>query len=55
VEAQRLASAEGAQAISVTTNPRAKGFYCACGFVQIGEAKTRFGIGLRMRKELAEG
>ncbi len=55
VEAGKLAGAEGAQAIQVIANQRAKEFYDACGFIQIGEAATRFGTGLRMRLELTEG
>ena len=48
LQAQRLASAEGAKAICVIANPRAKDFYRVCGFTVIGEAATRFGLGLRM-------
>ncbi|HLC09077.1 MAG TPA: GNAT family N-acetyltransferase [Methyloceanibacter sp.] len=51
-QAQQLPVVQGAEAMYVVANPRASGFYIACGFVQIGEARTRFGVGLRMRKEI---
>ena len=54
-EAQRLASKRGAKAIYVIANPRAKGFYIACGFVFLGKTSTRFGPGLRMRRAIPEG
>ena len=54
VQAAKLASAGGAQAIQVIANPRAKDFYRACGFVQVGGVATRFGTGLRMRKALSQ-
>jgi N-acetylglutamate synthase-like GNAT family acetyltransferase len=53
VEAERRAAKEGSHHLLVTGNPRAEGFYLACGFVQAGEHTTRFGVGLRMRKMLA--
>jgi GNAT superfamily N-acetyltransferase len=37
-------------ALSVIANPAARGFYERCGFVLEGEAKTRFGPGLRMSR-----
>jgi len=51
-DAARFAVSEGARALHVVANPRALGFYEACGFERIGEASTRFGIGYIMRKEL---
>ena len=54
VEAGKLAGAGGAHAILVIANQRAKEFYDACGFIQIGETATRFGTGLRMRLPLTE-
>jgi GNAT superfamily N-acetyltransferase len=53
-EAQKLASARGAKAIHVIANPRAKGFYVACGFILLGKTSTRFGPGLRMRRAITE-
>jgi N-acetylglutamate synthase-like GNAT family acetyltransferase len=49
-EAARRAADEGASFLYVLRNPRAKGFYASCGFEVIGEASTRFGTGLTMRK-----
>jgi GNAT superfamily N-acetyltransferase len=46
------AIAHGAQALYVVGNPQAKGFYEACGFMTLGESRTRFGTGLLMRKML---
>jgi GNAT superfamily N-acetyltransferase len=37
-------------AVTVTANPAARGFYESCGFSVEGEARTRFGPGLRMSK-----
>ncbi len=54
-EAQKLASARGAKAIHVIANPRAKGFYVACGFAFLGKTPTRFGPGLRMRRAILQG
>jgi N-acetylglutamate synthase-like GNAT family acetyltransferase len=42
----------GASFLHVVGNPHAKGFYLACGFVEIGVAETRFGIGLSMERRL---
>jgi GNAT superfamily N-acetyltransferase len=39
----------GAQALHVTGNPHALGFYTACGFEDKGVIETRFGPGLLMR------
>ena len=52
VEAERRAVNEGSRQLLVTGNPRAEGFYLACGFVQVGEQSTQFGVGLRMCKLL---
>jgi GNAT superfamily N-acetyltransferase len=49
-EAARRAADEGASFLYVLGNPRAKGFYASCGFEVIGEAPTRFGTGLTMRR-----
>jgi GNAT superfamily N-acetyltransferase len=54
-EAHKRASARGAKALHVIANPRARGFYAACGFAFLGETPTRFGPGLRMRREIADG
>ena len=37
-------------ALSVIANPAARGFYERCGFSVEGEARTRFGPGLRMSR-----
>lgn len=47
-----VARSRGSKALHVTGNSHAQDFYIACGFKQIGTIETRFGIGLRMRKEL---
>ena len=36
--------------LTVIANPSARGFYERCGFAVEGEAKTRFGPGLRMSR-----
>jgi GNAT superfamily N-acetyltransferase len=54
-EAQNLASARGARTIHVVANPRAKGFYIACGFAFLRTTSTRFGPGLRMRRAITPG
>jgi GNAT superfamily N-acetyltransferase len=51
-EAEIFAAAEGADFLCVVGNPRAEGFYAACGFKLIGREATRFGIGLTMRKAI---
>jgi GNAT superfamily N-acetyltransferase len=51
--ARRLALSEGAAAIHVIGSREAQGFYQACGFVFMGEAQTRFGPALAMRRTLA--
>jgi GNAT superfamily N-acetyltransferase len=51
-ECEVLAAASGAQILHVVANPRALGFYRACGFVLQGETATRFGLGFAMRHRL---
>lgn len=48
----RVADAIGANALHVVGNPHAETFYLACGFVQVGTTKTRFGPGLLFKKPL---
>jgi GNAT superfamily N-acetyltransferase len=48
----RVARKNGAAALHVVGNPHAEAFYEACGFAVTGIEKTRFGIGLLMRKEV---
>jgi GNAT superfamily N-acetyltransferase len=50
--AESFAAAEGADFLYVVGNPRAEGFYAACGFELIGREATRFGVGLTMRKAI---
>jgi GNAT superfamily N-acetyltransferase len=45
------ASAGGAERIEVTAGP-AQGFYEQVGFSVVGPAQTRFGVAVRMRREL---
>lgn len=47
------ARGEGASAMEVTANPNALGFYEKLAFSRIGEVQTRFGPGVRMRRELS--
>ena len=51
-KAERLALADGAKWLFVTSNLRAVGFYRACGFTALGEVKTLFGTALAMQKAL---
>jgi GNAT superfamily N-acetyltransferase len=53
-DAEILAAADGADFLYVVGNPRARGFYSACGFLLLGEEPTRFGVGLTMRKAVGE-
>jgi len=48
-DAARLARERGATWIEVVANPQAVAFYEAVGFVNAGEAQTRFGPAPRMR------
>lgn len=50
-DAAARASDEGAQALEVTAGP-AQGFYARVGFELIGDAQTRFGPAVRMRRGL---
>ena len=50
--AERIATSDGAASLWVTANPRALGFYGACGFVTVGEVATRFRPAPRMRKSI---
>jgi GNAT superfamily N-acetyltransferase len=45
------ASAQGAERLEVTAGP-AQGFYETVGFYLVGDAQTRFGPAVRMRREL---
>jgi GNAT superfamily N-acetyltransferase len=47
------ARSEGAAALHVIAGREAAGFYQACGFELLGEAPTRFGPALAMRRTLA--
>jgi N-acetylglutamate synthase-like GNAT family acetyltransferase len=47
-----FALASNSTALHVITNPHAHGFYTACGFEPIGVHRTRFGVGILMRKKL---
>jgi GNAT superfamily N-acetyltransferase len=51
-EAARRAAALGARWLCVTANPRAEGFYLACGFELSGQAETQFGPARTMRKSV---
>jgi N-acetylglutamate synthase-like GNAT family acetyltransferase len=46
------AKVAGAQALHVVGNPHAEGFYLSCGFVKLGTASTRFGVGLLMKRNV---
>ncbi len=48
----RQAQSEGAAALHVIGSRQAEGFYQACGFALLGEARTRFGPALAMRRAL---
>ncbi len=48
-----FAIASGSTALHVVGNPHAEGFYTAYGFKPAGIEQTRFGVGLRMRKNLS--
>jgi GNAT superfamily N-acetyltransferase len=51
-EAGRLARARGARAVHVVGNPHARAFYESQGFVQSGEAQTRFAVAPNFFKPL---
>ncbi len=48
----QVALARGSRALHVIGNPHAEAFYLSCGFGTIGQAETRFGPGLLMRRDL---
>ena len=50
-DAAARASAHGAEHLEVTAGP-AQGFYESVGFYLVGDAQTRFGPAVRMRREL---
>jgi N-acetylglutamate synthase-like GNAT family acetyltransferase len=52
-KAAALARSMRAQHLHVIANPRATGFYAACGFETIGNAQTRFGSATTMRLVIA--
>ena len=52
-QAEHLAASRGSAWLYVIANARARGFYQACGFAQLGEEQTRFGWGLTMRKRVS--
>ena len=47
-----VARARAAGFLHVIGNPHAEGFYVSCGFRVSGTIKTRFGVGLDMRRAL---
>lgn len=54
LDAVSLAAAENADAIEVTANPRAEGFYAKFGFTRLGQTTTRFGPAMRMTYSLQD-
>lgn len=44
----------GAETLIVVASPETQGFYAGCGFVVVGEANTRFGTAVTMRRHIAE-
>ncbi len=52
-QAERLAASRGSEWLYVIANPRARGFYQACAFEQLGEEQTRFASGLSMGKRVS--
>jgi GNAT superfamily N-acetyltransferase len=47
-----VARKQGSAALHVIGNPHAKEFYITCGFKMIGTSKTRFGVGLLLKRML---
>ncbi|WP_457583418.1 GNAT family N-acetyltransferase [Ensifer canadensis] len=41
-----------AEHLIVVASPETRGFYAGCGFVVVGEANTRFGTALTMRRDI---
>ena len=52
-DAVATARAAGHRRLSVTGNPHALSFYRAVGFVEVGQAKTELGGGLRLELDLS--
>lgn len=48
-DAVALARRQAADCLEVVGNPRARGFYERCGFVEFGVTATQFGPGIAMR------
>ena len=48
-----MARSTGSNALHVVGNTHAKQFYLSCGFSIVGSFETRFGLGLLMRRALA--
>ncbi len=53
-DAIELARRQSASSLEVVGNPRARGFYERCGFVEFGIIATRFGPGIQMRHRIGE-
>ena len=53
-QAERVARDAGASSLRVVANPRAAGFYEACGFTRVGEEPTRFGMAVVLCKVLPD-
>jgi len=53
-DAVELARRQSASSLEVVGNPRARGFYERCGFVEFGTFATRFGPGIQMRYRIGE-
>jgi N-acetylglutamate synthase-like GNAT family acetyltransferase len=47
-----LAKSAGARHLHVIGNPQAEHFYTGCGFDVFGTQRTRFGVGLLMKRSL---
>ena len=53
LDAVERARHDGVRAIEVIANPRAEYFYKKVGFTGSGQVPTRFGPGIRMRREIS--
>lgn len=51
-EAERMAVRNNASFLWVVAGSNAEGFYTRCGFVRFGDAQTRFGTAVTLRKAL---
>ncbi|MGH8432082.1 MAG: GNAT family N-acetyltransferase [Solimonas sp.] len=51
-EAERAAVRDGVPFLWVVAGPNAEGFYARCGFERVGDAETRFGTAVTLRKAL---